>query len=925
MSRILRLLFVLFLFVHSTAWAQSVVRGRVVQAGDRQPLAAANVILRATTDSSRQTGTTTSPDGRFMLRAEPGRYRVEIRYIGFIPFDTLLELGETPVILRGIALQEDSRLLKEVQIEGIQDRVTQQGDTTSINADAFKVNRDANAEQLVSKMPGISVENGVVKAQGEDVRRVLVDGQEFFGEDATLALRNLPAEIIDRVQVFDRLSDQAQFTGFNDGNTEKTLNIITKNGKNTGIFGRTYAGYGTDQRYQAGGNLNSFQGQRRITLLAQSNNTNQQNFSSQDLLGLSQSSGGRGGMRGGGRPGGGGSSQNFMVGNQAGINQTHSLGLNYTDRWGQNIKVSGSYFGNITDNTTDQFINRLFYQSDGLGPAYTENNLSNSLNHNHRFNLRMEYDIDSANSLVFTPKFSLQNNQRNNQLDGLNTDAAGNLLNSTTTTTESNQFALNGGADLLWRHKLGKKGRTLSINLGYSHNQRDGDGSLEARNVYGDSVQTISLLDQRSDNNSLGRNFSTNIQFTEPIGEKGQFSVGYSPSLNLQNSYTQTTRFDSVTQSYSQVDSQLSNTFDNTQLNHRLNLHYRFRSEKWRGGIGLSLQQTRMESAQTFPVRLTVDRNFRNVLPNAMLHYTLDKQNNLRLFYRTSTNLPSLTQLQNVVDNSNPLQLSIGNPNLVQEYAHSFVLRYNRNNSTKARSLSLFALGSATADYLGSATTIAARDTVVSGVLLARGGRLNQPANLAGAWNARTVLTYGFPVQFLKSNLNLNAGLSYNQTPGLINGLDNFARTTTLSGGLVLGSNISEQVDFTLSYTLGANRVLNSLEPALNANYLNQLAGLRGNWQPTPQWMLSSEWAYTRYSGLDAGIDPDFLLWNAGIGYRLGKNGDGELRISAYDLLGQNQAIGRTVSDVFVEDTRTSVLQRYFLLTLTWNIRYFKG
>jgi len=931
MRLLLLLLFSLFSVFSFRAHAQSVVRGRVVQASDRQALASANVVLKAVGDSSLPNGTTTNAEGRFTLSVPPGRYRFQVSYIGFSTFDTLIQLGESPLFLRGIALKEDSRLLKEVKIEGVQERVSQQGDTTSINADAFKVNRDANADQLVAKMPGITIENGTVKAQGEDVRRVLVDGQEFFGEDAMLALRSLPAEIVDKVQVFDRLSDQAQFTGFNDGNTEKTLNITTKNGRNSGLFGRAYAGYGTDQRYQAGGNLNSFKGSRRITLLAQSNNTNQMNFSSQDLLGLSAgNSGGRGGMRGGGgRPGGGnfggGSSNNFMVGQQAGINQTNAIGLNYSDSWGKKIKLSGSYFLNATDNTTDQYLNRQFYQTDGLGPTYTESNLSNAINQNHRFNLRMEYILDTNNSIIFTPRFNVQLNDRANELAGSNANPMGQLLNTTLTNTQSDQLALSGNAEVLWRHRLRKAGRTLSVNLNYGINDREGDGSLYALNRFVGPPDSLVVLDQRSENASLGRTFSTNIQFTEPLGEKGQLSVGYQPSINLQNSEQYTRNYDSLSNSYSVVDSQLSNQFDNTQLTQRVTFNYRFRTEKWRGGVGLNLQHTRMESAQIFPLQLEVNRNFRNLLPNAMLQYSFSQQANLRIFYRTSTNLPSLSQLQNVVDNSNPLQLSIGNPDLVQEFSNFVVLRYNLTQSKTGRSLSVFAIGNVTANALASSTTIASSDTVVNGVALSRGGRLSRPVNLAGAWNSRGVITYGLPIKALKSNLNLNAGLSYNQTPGLVNGAENFARTTTISGGFVLGSNISPEIDFNLSYTTGINRVINSLDQSLNANYVNQLAGLRANWQPTRKWMLSSEWAYTHYSGLDAGIDPDFLLWNAGIGYRLGKNGDGEIRISTFDVLGQNQAIGRTVSDVYVDDTRTSVLQRYFLLTLTWNIRRFKG
>lgn len=924
----MKTLFVNFLLCFAAGFiqlaaAQTTVQGRVISAENRQPLLAASVLLQA--DGQPAVGGSTDAQGRFSITVKPGKYRLRIQYIGYHSFDSGLVVGEMPIRLRPVVLVEDAKLLQEVEISGLQKRVSQQGDTTSLHAEAFKVNRDANAEELVRKMPGIQIENGQVTAQGESVRRVLVDGQEFFGEDATLALRSLPAEIIDRVQLFDRLSDQAQFTGFNDGNTEKTINIVTKNGKNSGIFGRAFAGYGSDQRYQAGGNVNYFKGQRRITLLGQSNNTNQQNFSSQDLVGLSNE-GGRGGMRGGGRGNwGGGSSQNFLVGQQAGINQTQALGLNYTDRWGAKAKVNASYFFNAGENNTEQDLNRQFYQADGLGPVYSETTRDRAINYNHRFDMRLEYDIDSSNSLIFRPRLRYQDNSSLGLLSGRNQTTGLLPINSTETSNSREQAAWQGEIDLLWRHRMKKQGRTWSVRTEYNFNQRTTRSELQATNQFFGLTDSLQLIDQESTAEGAAQTLGLEISYTEPVGKIGQFSVSYRPSINRQKNNQFTRALDTLSNQYTLVDSQLSNQFDSEQLTQRVQFHLRFRGSKWGGGLGLGLQYTDLQGQQFFPNSQNIARGFRNLLPNAMLSYTIDRTNNLRLFYRSSTNLPSVTQLQPLVNNSNPLQLSIGNPDLLQEENHQLVLRYNHNNADKGHSLSVFGLASIQPNYIGSTTTIARSDTLIQGILLARGGRLTQNTNLSGAWNSRAVVTYGLPVSWLKSNVNVNAAVGYNQVPGRVNGIDNFARTTTISSGLVLGSNISEAIDFTLSYTLSTNRVINSVEPALNANYLNQLAGLRANWQPTLKWMISSEWAYTHYRGLAAGIDPDFLLWNAGIGYRLGKKGDGEIRLSSFDLLGQNQAIGRTVSDIFVDDSRTSVLQRYFLLTLTWNIRQFKA
>ncbi len=275
------------------------ITGKIIDASDGTPLVGVNVVLISRRDTNQRVGMGTDPEGGFRTgRPDPGSYLLRATYIGYKPLEMNVRVNQPEKDLGTLGLQPDVTELQGVVVEGRLIRVEQKGDTAQYNAGAFKTNPDASAEELVTKMPGISLESGAVKAQGEDVQRVLVDGREFFGDDATLALRNLPAEIIDKVQVFDRQSDQAQFTGFDDGQTQKTINIVTKPGKNSGQFGKIYAGYGTGDRYSVGGNINFFKGQRRITLVGLSNNVNQQNFSSQDLLGItgtiSQGQGGRG-------------------------------------------------------------------------------------------------------------------------------------------------------------------------------------------------------------------------------------------------------------------------------------------------------------------------------------------------------------------------------------------------------------------------------------------------------------------------------------------------------------------------------------------------------------------------------------------------------------------------------------------------------
>ncbi|WP_040398388.1 carboxypeptidase-like regulatory domain-containing protein, partial [Cesiribacter andamanensis] len=280
------------------AWAQErSLTGRIADAGSQQTLPGANLLLTRLPDSVT-VATISDGQGRFRFSGlEAGRYRLRISFVGYTPLEQRVRLQEQDLDLGLLLLQEDAQQLKSVEIVRQQALAIQQGDTTQYAASSFKTNPDANAEDLIKKLPGVVVQGGQVQAQGEQVRRVLVDGREFFGDDAAATLRNLPAEIIDKIQVFDQQSEQSQQSGFDDGQTTKTINIVTKPEMRNGQFGRVYTGLGTDGRYSLGGNLNLFNDKRRISILAQSNNINQQNFSGEDLAGVA-GSGGRGGRGG---------------------------------------------------------------------------------------------------------------------------------------------------------------------------------------------------------------------------------------------------------------------------------------------------------------------------------------------------------------------------------------------------------------------------------------------------------------------------------------------------------------------------------------------------------------------------------------------------------------------------------------------------
>lgn len=929
----MRLFLVLLLsFFSLPAWAQFTLKGSVRDAAGAGPLPGVNVVAISAFDSSKVTGTITNVQGQFELKLDrPGPYTLRMSFVGY---ETRVERIRMPreqnlLQLPPYSLKEDVKTLGEVRIEGVEQRVEQRGDTTEIRADAFKVNRDADAEQLVRKMPGITVENGQVQAQGEQVRRVLLDGQEFFGDDATMALRNLPAEVVDKIQLIDRLSDQAQFTGFNDGNTERTLNIITKTGLDNSRFGKVYAGYGTDNRYMAGGTVNFFAGKKRITLLGMANNINQQNFSSQDLSGLSPAAARPGGGRpGGGRPGGmggGGDAANFLTGQQGGISATQAFGVNYSDNWGAKGKMSASYFFNRNDNEQESNTSRQFFLNDGIGQLYNEHSASTNLGMNHRFNMRLEYNLDSNNSIIFSPRISWQGRDQTNAFFGLTTNRLAQPINSTNNLQTNVSDGWNVNGDLQYRHRFAKKGRTISLNVNADAGRTNSLRDLNAFNLDGVSLADTMMVNQEITSRNYTQRYRSDLVFTEAINERSMLEISYAPQLTLGVSEQRANNFDPMTGTFSLVDSAISNEFDNNIRSNSWGLRYRYNTEKYEWMVGTNYQISNLFSQQLFPRELEAARDFFNWLPTAMFRYNFSKTANMRLFYRSNIDLPTLSQLQNVVDNSNTLQLRAGNPDLGQAYTHRIGGRFRDANAAKGTSFFVFGSLSLVNNQIANSTFIAPGDTILpGGIPLVRGAQLIRPVNVSGAYNFRSFASYGFPVKVLKSNFNFNAGYTINNSPTLINGEANEALTHNINSGLTIGSNISKELDFTVGYTLNYNTVFNSIQPQLNNNYYIHNANFRINWLPMPALVLSSDVLYNAYAGLEDGFNQQFTLWNAGLGYRFGKDRRAELKLSVFDLLSQNNSIVRNVTETYVEDVQTTVLQQFWMMTFTYNIRHFR-
>jgi hypothetical protein len=890
-------------------------------------------------------GTVSDVEGRFRFDSiEKGGYVLVVTYLGFEELRGEITLKSENLNLGTLRLEPNSQVLQGVEIKADAVSALQKVDTMEFNSAAFKVMKDADAQELIEKMPGVSVENGQVKSQGENVQQVLVDGKPFFGNDPTAALKNLPAEVIEKVQIFDAQSDQSQFTGFNDGNTVKTINIVTKNGMQNGQFGKAYAGYGYEDKYQAGGNINFFDGDRRISLLGMSNNINVQNFAAEDIVGAMGMSGDRGRMAmrmmsmggrgggGGGRSGGGGGFSDFLVNSSGGISTTHALGLNYSDKWGKKVEVSGSYFFNNSENNAENTVFRNFLSSNQeVGNTYQESALSTTNNTNHRLNLRMEWTIDSMNSLLFRPRVTFQQNDGNSLTEGATNDLFSSVLNRSNSSYTSQLTGWNTNGTLLWRHKFAKKGRTFSLEASGGYSPKLGESLLQSENYFPSlnpspfPILVLEVLNQQGDLSIGSWNAGGNAEWTEPISQNGQLLLNYRYSFQQESSDRLISDWVEATGGYDLLNEPLSNVFSNDYITQQGGLGYNYsKGRDFNVSVRANTQWAELNNQQTFPSLGQVNQTFVNILPSAFIRYNINKNRNIRFNYRSNTQLPSVDQLQNVVNNTNPLQLSSGNSELAQSEQHNIFARYQGVNPARSSSLFFMIGGGFTRDYIGKSTYLAGFEHPIFEELNAQpGAQLTRPVNLDGYANARSFLTYGFPLKRLKSNLNLDASYNFSQTPGLINEARNLTAVHAIGAGFTLGSNISDKVDFTISTRPLWNTTSNSLQTAANTQFWSQNSRVKLNWQIWEGFVLRTDLTHTLYSGLSDGFNQEFYIWNLGIGKKVLKDDRGEITLAVNDLLSQNRSITRTVTEAYIEDARTNALTRFIMLSFTYNLRHF--
>ncbi len=574
------------------------ISGSVYSLETEHFLTGAHVILYEEGDSTIFRGTTTNVQGEFSFNQIPsGEYLLSVTFLGFKPQRRSIIVKDEDITEIAFALAEDEIEMDELRVEGRVPQMEIRGDTTVYNAAVYSTRSDAVAEVLIRRMPGFEILDGEIRVQGEVIVRVLVDGEDFFGDDPNIALRNLPASMIRHIQVFDRQSDQARFTGFADGNEKRTINIVTRDGLSQGRFGQLSGSLGTEDRYLGGGNANFFQGPRRVSEAGLSNNMNLQNFSPEDLAGIAASEGGSGGV----------GADNFRAGSQSGISQVHSIGINFVDRWNDRWRVNGSFFFNTSDNTNEQILERRYQEGSLEDQIYDEESWSSTGNYSHQFNGMLDYTIDNYRSIRIRPSANVHFHETTRPFDGTSlldtssTNGAATLLNATSNAYESDQYSYEIENSLLYRRSFDTAGRTFSLDLQTSVNQGDGELLQRGESYYYESVERIINEDQSSDIGTGTVSLSANMQFTETLGERIHLNFGYRPQWRQNYSDRDAFLRDEVSGLYNQLDSRLSSRYENHLWLHRLGGGIRHWSEQYHFNLSLDWQYTRLDGEQRLP------------------------------------------------------------------------------------------------------------------------------------------------------------------------------------------------------------------------------------------------------------------------------------------------------------------------------------
>jgi len=836
-------------------------------------------------------------------------FKLTVTGIGYqgISRKFVMDNSNKPVKLDPIKLKVQTNVLNTITIKGIIPMVIKE-DTIEYQANAYKVRDGSPVEELLKKLPGVSVDaNGNVTAQGKQVKKVRVDGKDYFTDDVQTATQNLPADIVETIQIIDDYGDQANLTGIKTGDPDKVLNITIQKGKRKGKFGYGTIGDGNDGRYLGRLSANDFNNDQQIALLGTLNNNNTNVFN----LAQAGGSGGRSGRSGGNSSSGSG------VSTANGITDNKSLGFNYRDSWGKKITVYGSYsFADKNTKTTNTSLQQDIFQSGSL----IDNDNTNDINHsiNHRFDFNMEYKIDTLNYIKFNPKFSYGSSTDNN------TDVFSNMRNDAT--VNGNEYALtnttapSGGATLLYNHKFRKKGRNFSLNGSYNYS-KNMQGFNDQYTTLQDSI--VNPLYQQINTNSSTSSFSLHASYLEPLGKTTFLETNYTYSYTNTDNDRYNYRIDPTTGAQTYVDS-LSTLYNYQFVYQRFGFNLRGIKPKYNYTVGLAAQPSTLtgESGSFYKPTSTF-----NWVPTARFVYNFQKSQVLTINYSGNSGEPTFAQLQLKPDYSNPENVIYGNPDLKPSFSNTINLRYYQFDLKSGSSLFTNLAFNTVQNQIITNT-----QPVIFGNQAGQGGNLStstkqetQYLNANGYYSMNGNYSLSQPFDNRKFTVTVLGSAAYNNNISYIENERNLGKNWVLTQGARLRVDIDSVMDTEINGSYTINNTAYTLPSSINTNARTWTFGLDGRNYFFYSWILGYNLTQTINHGFSSTVVENPTLISTYLEYQFLKKNAASLRFQAFDLFNENAGITRTVSGNQIIDTRTNRLGRYFMLSFTLRLQQFAG
>ena len=894
------------------------IEGSITDSTLHKPLISATISLARAKDSSLISFTRTNEAGFFQLKnVVAGKYLLSVSYVGYHPLWLACKVGSSAKLSLGNIYMVDTSKMANIDIIAKRPPVVINNDTIEFNSENFKTLPNAVVEDMLKKMPGIEVDkSGAITVNGKSVSKVFVNGKEFFTGDPKMATRNLPADAVDKIQVFDKKSDQSMFTGFDDGNEQTSINIKLKKDRNHSTFGKLSAAAGTPSRWDAQGNMNRLNDDEQMSVIAMANNTNRQGFSFGDIVNFS---GGGGGMR----PGGGGGMMMVSGGGDAGglagmgggtsqgVANTYAGGGNYSNVFkNKNSDLNANISGSDIDRniTSKSFIQNL---TPGNFFNQNSNSYTQSKDLQGKFGSTLDQKVSDKFSFKFTPNITTQHSNSSAISSATTVLPDGKIANTSQTSSSTESDAFNASGNLLLRKKFAKKGRTISSTITFGYNESTSNGyQLSNLKTYLNSIITKdSLMDQQNVRNGSSSSYSANLVYTEPLSKKSLLEFNSFVSKTDGASHKIVYDVNKLSGQYDLLNSRLTNEYESNYLYSGGGMNFRTNQKLFSFSSGVSLQNTQINGAN-INTQVKVNQHVTDLLPAAMLQFNFSRTKNLNFNYRTSTSQPSLTQLQPVLDLSNINNPYMGNPNLKRSYTHNLNLRFFSSKFISQKNFFAFLNASMSNNSIVNYDSILPNRTILS-----------KPVNVNGVYRINGNANYGFGLKKIHSRLNvgLNAGLNNNVSYS--NGALNTIVIKSVGPSFTYNYLLNDVVDINLTTRYSYSITNNAKNPSLNTHYLTRMYSADiTNYLPWG-FVLNQSMNYTINSGRAAGYNTAIPIWNAFFSKFFLKNKRAELKFSAYDLLNKSAGISRTVSQSQIIDQQYNVISQYFLIGITYSLQ----